>query len=139
MLLQEVTLHSQSTLNDFIEKMPPSIKFKTLTCKFEKIMKFNHFFSQSDKMIEYLLQTMEVFTSSSQQTLVAQGDLQNHHIYIIGDGVVEVTKKMDTINYELICELEAGSIVNDIAALFDCPPVFHYETKTYCTLARIQI
>lgn len=34
MVLQEVTLQSQVKLRDFLDKMPPSLKFKALTFKF---------------------------------------------------------------------------------------------------------
>ena len=47
MVCHEVTVESQSTLRDFLEKMPPSLKFTVLTFKFETIMKFNNYFSDN--------------------------------------------------------------------------------------------
>lgn len=41
--------------------MPPSLKFKVLTFKFERIMKENKYFNESEVMIEMILKVMQVF------------------------------------------------------------------------------
>ena len=56
---------------------------------------------------------------------------------MIGDGFVEVQKKVTNVSRITICELECGSIVNEIAAIFGRAPLFQFNCKSYCTIARI--
>lgn len=81
---------------------------------------------------------MEVFFTSPYIRFVAQNDAENTHIYILGEGYVEVQKSYNNLQHEAICELEVGSLINDVAALFETPPYYHYTCKSYCTIARIR-
>ena len=56
-------------------------------------MGLNNYFWQNEELVEVLLRVMEVFFTTPQSTFVIQGDVRNQHLYIIGDGFVDVQKK----------------------------------------------
>ena len=101
-------------------------------------MRINIYFSENDKLIEVFLRVMEVFFTTPSITFVRQGDIENQHIYMIGDGIVDVQRKNTNAFRDSIWELDCGSVLNTIAALFNCAPLFEYHCKSYCTLARIR-
>lgn len=67
---------------------------------------------------------MEVFFTTPKTTVIYQGDVRNQHLYIIGDGYVDVQSKYSNVFRDTVCELESGAILNEIATLFNCAPTF---------------
>lgn len=87
-------------------------------------------------MQDYLLKSIEIHFFDPETTFIHQFDLSNKNVYIVGDGAVTIFNQRRR-RKEVIRVLQAGSLINEVTALFDHRPQFSYESKAYNTMGLI--
>lgn len=71
MVLQETTLYSQTILKQFLNMIPPSVRCKVLTNKFQRLIDKNSYFeTQSEQLRLFMLKSLEVWMLNPETPIV---------------------------------------------------------------------
>ena len=106
----------------FLQIISPSLQYKIIIIKYERVLKDVKFFSAHDALVDDLLKVIEITFMAPQQVIVEQQDLDNKHLYITGAGRVVVYKQVGNTVRKQVDEFGSGHLINMAESLFDGLP-----------------
>ena len=82
--------------------IPPSVRCKVLTNKFQCLIDNSDYFREADDTVRlFLLKSLQVHFLSPEVTIVEQFDEVNQDIFVNGEGLISVFKRIVSRGKEL--------------------------------------
>lgn len=100
-------------MQELFNQILPSLKFKVLLYQYRSVLENVKFFEGNAKVIDHLVNRIEVSFFQPEMTIVRQFDTHDKNMYFTGAGICNIVRQFDSKTTREMDVLKEGQMVGE--------------------------